>query len=166
MEPGGGRPAQNLSLRFIVNTDNTYKVSAAEYLAQGLEKLGVAVQLDKLAWEDYVAALAAGEFDLYLGEVKLTGDFDLTALIAPEGTLNYGGYSDADAQTLLAAFRAAGEGQRETAASALYARLAETAPFTPICFKNWSVLTHWGSLTGLSPTQQNVFYGLTGWKMG
>ena len=53
MEPGGGRLRtngwQNLSLRFIVNTDNTYKVSAAEYLAQGLEKLGVAVQLDKLA---------------------------------------------------------------------------------------------------------------------
>ena len=157
---------QNLSLRFIVNTDNTYKVSAAEYLAQGLGKLGITVELEKLPWEDYVAALTAGEFDLYLGEVKLTGDFDLTALIAPEGTLNYGGYSDADAQTLLSAFRAAGEGQREAAASALYARLAETAPFTPICFKNWSVLTHWGSLTGLSPTQQNVFYGLTGWEMG
>ena len=157
---------QNLSLRFIVNTDNTYKVSAAEYLAQGLGKLGITVELEKLPWEDYVAALTAGEFDLYLGEVKLTGDFDLTALIAPEGTLNYGGYSDADAQTLLSAFRAAGEGQREAAASALYAHLAETAPFTPICFKNWSVLTHWGSLTGLSPTQQNVFYGLTGWEMG
>ena len=157
---------QNLSLRFIVNTDNTYKVSAAEYLAQGLEKLGVTVQLDKLAWEDYVAALTAGEFDLYLGEVKLTGDFDLTALIAPAGALNYGKYSDADAQTLLAAFRAAGEDGRSVAASALYAHLAETAPITPICFKNWSVLTHWGSLTGLSPTQQNVFYGLTGWEMG
>lgn len=157
---------QNLSLRFIVNTDNTYKVSAAEYLAQGLGKLGITVQLDKLSWEDYVAALTAGEFDLYLGEVKLTGDFDLTALIAPDGALNYGKYSDADAQTLLTAFRAAGEGQRETAASALYTHLAETAPFTPICFKNWSVLTHWGSLTGLSPTQQNVFYGLTGWEMG
>ena len=157
---------QNLSLRFIVNTDNTYKVSAAEYLAQGLEKLGVTVQLDKLAWEDYVAALTAGEFDLYLGADKLTGDSALTALGAPAGALNYGKYSDADAQTLLAAFRAAGEDGRSAAASALYAHLAETAPITPICFKNWSVLTHWGSLTGLSPTQQNVFYGLTSWEMG
>lgn len=113
------------------------------------------------------AALTAGEFDLYLGEVKLTGDFDLTVLITPDGALNYGKYSDADAQTLADRLPGrAGEGQREAAASALYTHLAETAPFTPICFKNWSVLTHWGSLTGLSPTQQNVFYGLTGWEMG
>ena len=62
-----------------------------------------------------MAALTAGEFDLYLGEVKLTGDFDLTALIAPAGALNYGKYSDADAQTLLAAFRAAGEDGRSAA---------------------------------------------------
>ena len=29
--------------------------------------------------------LEAGDFDLYLGEVRLTADFDLTALITPGG---------------------------------------------------------------------------------
>ena len=141
-------------------------MSAAEYLAQGLEKLGVTVQLDKLAWEDYVAALTAGEFDLYLGEVKLTGDFDLTALIAPAGALNYGKYSDADAQTLLAAFRAAGEDGRSAAASALYAHLAETAPITPICFKNWSVLTHWDSEIARPPPSRTCSKRPDRWEMG
>lgn len=111
-----------------------------------------------------MSALAAGDFDLYLGEVKLTADFDLTALIAPEGVLNYGGYQDEEAMARLAAMRAADDAQRPAAAKALYRQLARTAPFTPLCFKSWSVLTHWGKIAGLGPTQQNVFYGFSDWK--
>ena len=55
---------------------------------------------------------------------------------------------------------------RSEAAQALYRQIARTAPFTPICFKSWSVLTHWGKIAGLNPTQQNVFYGFSNWKPG
>ena len=51
------------------------------------------------------AALAAGKFDLYYGEVKLTADWDLRSLLATGGALNYGGYSDAALDSLLAACR-------------------------------------------------------------
>ena len=159
-----GREA--LTLTFVVNTDNSYKVSAAEYLTELLSREGIAVELKKLPWEDYVAALEGGEFDLYLGEVKLTADFDLTALLAPGGTLNYGAFADGETQDLLAAYLAADAAGRSEAAQALYRQIARTAPFTPICFKSWSVLTHWGKIAGLNPTQQNVFYGFSNWKPG
>lgn len=157
---------ETLSLTLLVNSENSYKSAAADYLASGLTRAGAAVTVRKLPWDDYAAALAAGDFDLYLGEVRLTADFDLSDLLTPGGALNYGGYRDEAVQGLLAAFRSAGGEARKTAASALYRGVAESAPFTPICFKNWSVLTHWGRLTGLSPTQQNVFYGFPGWKTG
>ena len=49
------------------------------------------------------------------------------------------------------------------AASALYAYLAQEAPIAPICFKNGSVLTQWGRLSGLSPVRGNIFNRLEGW---
>lgn len=158
------RGRDTLTLTFLVNNDNNYKLAVAEYLAADLAKAGVKAELKKLTWEDYNAALAAGDFDLFLGEVKLTGDFDLTPLLGTGGALNYGGYADPDTDTLLAEYLAAGDVTRPAAASNLCRRLGETNPVTMLCFKNWSVLTHWGKINGVKATQQNIFSGFSGWK--
>jgi len=159
------RGRETLALRFVVPGENTDRISAAEQLAKNLTDEGVSVELKKLSWEDYTAVLARGDFDLYLAEVRLTGDFDLTALLAPTGALNYGGYQDASAAGLLSAFRAADGAARGQAAGALYEYLAQEPPFAVICFKNWSLLTQWRLLTGLTPTQQNVFYRFADWTV-
>ena len=64
------------------------------------------------------------------------------------------------------AYRAAAGTARETAAAALWARLAQEAPFAVLCFQNQSVLTQWGMVSGLTPTQQNPFYGFAHWSVG
>lgn len=156
---------ERLELRLVVSNDNAVKLAAAEQLAGGLSQAGIAVELRKLTWEEYLTALEQGEFDLYLGEVRLTANFDLSVLIGPEGPLNYGGYADEEAQVLLAAFCAAGEQERSTAALALYRRLAEEPPFVVLCFKSWSLLTQWNQVSGVTPTQQNVFYGFYDWNV-
>jgi peptide/nickel transport system substrate-binding protein len=79
-----------LSLTFLVNSENSFKAAAADYLAKELGALGIAVDLRKLGWNDYEKALRAGAFDLYLGETMLTPDFDLSELVAKTGALNYG----------------------------------------------------------------------------
>lgn len=152
-----GRTA--LALELLVNTDNAFKLSAAEHLARELEKLGIKVNLVKLSWQDYADRLSRGAFDLYLGETVLKADFDLDALLGPSGQLNYGGWRNEEAQGLLDRFRSAGSGARPAAASALYEVLAREAPIAPICFKSQSVLAQWGQLSGLSPTRADPFAG-------
>ena len=164
-EGGWTKGRQSLSLRFVAPVDNPIRVSAAEHLAAGLTDLGIQVDLQLLAWDDYVAALEGGNFDLYLAEVRLTADFDLTALITAGGSLNYGGYADTQAAQLLQEYRAAVVQGRETSGLRLYERLAEEPPFAVLCFKNWSVLTQWNRVSGLTPTQQNVFYGFANWDI-
>ena len=158
-----GRTA--LSLTLLVNQDNTYKVTVAEALAASLETLGCTVTVQKLPWEDYTKALAAGKFDLYLAESLLTADFDLEALLGFAGVLNYGGYVDAQTTQLMAECRAASGEARKTAAAALYARIGETAPIIPLCFKNGSLLTQWGQVSGAEPTQRDVFSGFERWQI-
>ena len=154
---------QDLALTLLAPADNPARTAAAELLADGLENLGLSVTLDLLPWPDYLAALERGDFDLYLGEVRLTADFDLTALLA--GALNYGGYADEEALRRLDSFRAASGQGRDLSARRLYERLAKEPPFGVIGFKNWSVLTQWSRISGMTPTQQNVFYGFAHWSI-
>lgn len=147
-----------LSLSFLVNADNSYKVSVARYLAAQLEEAGIQVTLQELGWEEFVHALGRRNFDLYLGEVKLTADFDLTALLQTRGQLNYGGYSSGEMDALLSAFRAASWEDRPAAAAALCRQVAEQAPIVPLFFKNHSFLTHWGGFSPTAVTQGRLFH--------
>ena len=152
-----------VELNLLVNSDNSFKTSVAHYLAESLAKAGIQVTVDARSWDAYTAALQSGDFDLYLAEVKLTADFDLTPLVGSGGSLNYGGYASGETDALLSAFRAARGEARTTAAVQLYTQLSAQAPIIPLCFKTHTVLTHWGTVEGVTPTQQNLFYRLTDW---
>ena len=144
-----------LSLTFVVNTDSSFKLAIAEYLTEQLIHMGMDVELKKLAWDDYLAALETGTFDLYLGEVALSADFDLSALLSVDGTLNFGGYQSAEMDTAQFILRRTGIGE-----ALLLEQFLTDAPFAPLCFKKHSVLTQWQAVSGLEPTRQNPFYNL------
>ncbi len=156
---------QTLGLELVVSAENADRVAVAQHLAAGLNDMGIQTTLTKLAWEDYVSALQRGDFDLYLGEVRLTADFDLTALITAGGALNYGGYSDQQAAQLLQTCRATTGQSRDLASRQLFSRLAQEPPFAVLCFKNWSVLTQWNAVSNMTPTQQNLFFQFAYWQI-
>lgn len=158
------RNGRSVELKLLVNTENSFRVSVADYLAQELAKLGLTVSVTKLPWDEFLSALARGEFDLYLAQVKLTADFDPAPLLT--GDLNYGGFWNEGTNALLAAYRAASGAARPDAARALCADLASKVPFAPLCFLRTSVLTQWGSVAGLEPTAQNAFYHIYNWTVG
>ncbi len=149
-----------LSLNFVVNTDNSFKLTVAEYLTEQLINIGISVNLQKLAWDDYVTALQRGDFDLYLGEVTLTADFDLTSLLSKKGALNYGSYDSAEMDALLLQLREATADNRTQVTNTFLECFQSDMPLAPLCFKNHAVLTRWGSVSGLNPTRQNPFYNL------
>lgn len=153
------------SLTILVNSENSAKAAAAQRIAYQLESAGMEVTLTKLAFEDYTAALAAGNFDLYLGEVVFTANFDLSPLLSSAGSLNYGGWREEQTDGLLSILQGASGSARTSAARALFTHLEEQVPLVPICFKNGSVLTQWGRLSGLSPVRGNVFAQLENWDL-
>ena len=153
------------TVTLVANSENTAKAAAAQRIASQLEAIGLSVRLSLLSYDSYVSALSAGNFDLYLGQVTLTGDFDLAPLLSSSGSLNYGRWQDALGDTLLSALQSARGDARAKAASDLFAYLNQQAPIVPVCFKNGSVLTQWSRLSGLSPVRGNVFYQLENWNL-
>ncbi len=146
-------------LTLLVNEENSFKKSIAEYLAESLTNAGLPVEVQVLPWEAYHAALAAGEFDLYYGEVRLTADWNLAPLLATGGSLNYSQWSNPQTDALLSAFAAAED--RTTAMNTLCAHLQSQAPILPVCFKSTSVLYQADVVENLTPTAAEPFYNLT-----
>lgn len=147
------------TLTLLVNEENSFKVSVAQAIANSFSSDGVPMTVKVLPWEEYMATLAAGDFDLYYGEVKLTADWDLRPLLSTEGALNVSGWADPQADQLLSAFISAAD--RPAAMKRLCAYLREQAPILPICFKSTSVLMQTDVLTGLKPTMAEPFYNLS-----
>ena len=152
-----------VELTLLVNSENSFRTATANYIAEELGKLGITVTVQELPWEDFLTALSTGAFDLYLGQVKMTADFDLTALLT--GSLNYGCYWNEETSLLLTAYQAASGDHRADTASTLHSHLASTLPFVPLCFLRTSVYTQWGAVSGLQPTQQNPFYHFYSWSI-
>ena len=147
------------TLTLLVNEENAFKVAAAREIAENFTAAGIAVTVRALPWAEYTAALAAGNFDLYYGEARLSADWDLSALVGTGGALNYGGWSDPQTDQLLAEYAAAAD--RAAALERLCRHLGEQAPILPIAFKSTSVLVQANVVEGLDPTAAEPFYNLT-----
>lgn len=149
------------ALTLLANEENPFKVSLAEYLCRRLTEDGLTVTPAVLPWAEYLEALEAGDFDLWLGEVRLTADWDVSPLISANGTLNYGGYSDTATDALLRAFLADGS---EASAAALCRQLQAEAPLLPLVFKSSSLLTPEGLIENAAPTAAQPFFNLEDWR--
>ena len=155
-----------LELTVLVCSENPYKVAVAEKLVSEMKAGGVPTKLESVSWDDYLRKLQDGEYSVYIGETRLQADFDLSPLYLAGGSLNYGGISGGEYEERIKAFLAA-ESDEDRAAKAeeLCTYLTDRSSIVPVAYKKHAVLTHVGVASGLMPTQSNIFYGITDWKI-
>lgn len=82
-----GKP---LELTLLVNSDSTSKLAAARLIVEQLKAAGIKITLTEQSRDAYFAALKAGQFQLYLGEIKLLPNMDIRSLVLEGGSAAYG----------------------------------------------------------------------------
>ena len=152
-------------LQLLVNSENSFKIAAAEHIALTLNRYDFEVTVTVLDWEDYLFAVSTGNYDLYYGECKLGADWDLTPLLSVEGAMNYGGYVNPETEELLLNAKRAGDSQRKAALEALYRHLQTLNPIIPLGFKQVDLLLPQGAVDVVTPTAANPFYSLDHWQV-
>lgn len=150
-------------LDLVVNAESDARIVISEQYAQTLRALGIQVSVKKLSYPDYLAALGALEYDLYVGETKLPADFSLKNLLAADGLWNYPKFADEELDARLAALALAPPETELYAAQRVYNRLFETQPFMVVCFRSKLACTQRGKISGLTPTASNAFYNWPNW---
>ena len=153
------------ALTLLVNEENRFKVSAASEIARVLNQYDLSVIVQVLPWDDYLAALQNGQYDLYYGQTRLHADWDLTALIGTYGALNYGGFSNPTTDELLYAYLAAQGQRRDTVLTSLCETFQQQQPIVPICFKAVSVLVTNHAVDEITPTATDPFYQMENWTV-
>ncbi len=144
----------------LVNKDDSLRLRAARAVGEMLTAGGLVVQMKELDTSAYKKALQNKEYDLYLGQTKLSANMDLSPFFSSSGALNYGGINNITAYALcLEAL--ANSGNYYT----LHQNVMDNGLLCPVLFRSYAIYTTRGLLSGLTPSRDNVFYYSLGKSM-
>lgn len=81
----------DLSVSLLVNGTNSDRVTCAKLIKNQLDAAGFKVKISTASsYENYESMIKKEQFDLYLGEIKITPDMSLRSFFSDDGSSNYG----------------------------------------------------------------------------
>ncbi len=116
-------------VKIIVNKESETKVSCAKYIGKCLQNLGLRVTVKSLSFDDYEEALEDGDYDLYIGEVRISPNMDLSCFFKKGGNAAYGITSS----TIRSAYSDFKTGSIDI--NTFIGVFEEEYPFIPICYR-------------------------------
>ena len=141
------------TVKLLLNTDDSVRLRAGRAIARMLSAAGLKVVTDERNGVSYRKALQQRNFDLYLGQTRLSANMDLSEFFDTAGVLNYGSMSNA-ALYGLCQESLANSGNFYT----LHQKIAEDGRLTPILFRSNAIFAQRGAFTSLTPSRDNLFF--------
>ena len=123
---------QPFTIHLIVPTTSTEQEKIASVVADELRKIGVRFEVLPLEWSQFRRAIELHDFELAAIEWTIDAEPDLFPLFhstAASGSLNYGGYSNANVDRLLEALRS-DTGDRNEMQHDIVTQIRDDEPYT------------------------------------
>ncbi len=145
-------------ITILVNKESTVKVNCAKFIGKNLKSLGAKVTVSALEFKEYQQALKDGDYDLYIGEVKLSPNMDLSAFFKAGSSLSYG----ISSETVSNAYNDFKSGNIDI--GTFINVFEEEKPFIPICYRT-SVAYYSNEITFEGTVGENdLFKNIYTWK--
>lgn len=123
-----------LSFSLLINNDNPSHVLAANLIKTQLFEVGINITINALNYDRYVSALNSRSFQLYLAEVKISNNFDISPLITVGGSCAYGIIAEDTDSNLSDIVNKYSLG--EASISDIITAVSSKMPFIPICYRS------------------------------
>lgn len=148
------------TVTLAVNKSDSVRLQAAQLIKQMLEDCGLRVTIEDNSTPYFVERLEAGNFDLYIGQTRLSPNMDLSEFFDEKGDLNFGGMEHSATYTMC-------EEALENSGNYynLHQMVLRHGNLTPILFRTYGVYMERGLLDDLSPARDNVFWYSSGKSM-
>lgn len=144
---------KSIELVIAVNSENRLRVQMAQAIEHFLENVGLSAEVRAMKQDDYQKALSKRDYDIYIGEVKLQNDMDITPLIS--SGVNFTGKKSA---VLEAAVRSFNVGEMDI--SELTQIFGSEMPILPVFFKKGTLIITRRVEGNPNPTQEDIFGGI------
>jgi peptide/nickel transport system substrate-binding protein len=154
-----GYDSSKLKLTILVDT-NENKISCANLLKVQLEAVGFTVTINKLSASDYSSKISNSNFNLYIGEVKLSDDMCLYPFFDEDGGASYG--IDLDNMTCDDAYSKYLSGDEELGKFVL--SFYDEMPYIPLVYKK-GMICYSKALNGdMQGYYGNFFSNIESWN--
>ncbi len=138
---------------FLANQDDSLRLRVARNIAKMLEEGGLKVQMKVLGGNAYRKALQDWDYDIYLGQTRLSPNMDLSAFFSTYGDLSWGGVNDVAAYALsLQALENYGN------YFTLHKMVMDKGLICPVLFRSYAIYASRGVVSNLTPARESVFY--------
>lgn len=142
-------------VRLLVYSASSDKLAAAQLLQEQWQAEGIRVDITEAPDQNtYLQTIQSGDFDLYIGEVKLYNNMDLSPFWT--GEAHWGLAPSEGLTAAYAAFR-----QNAGTAEDLEAAFAAEMPFLPLVWHSGTVISS-RRVSGISASLSSPFYSLSG----
>lgn len=147
---------KSLNATLTVCKDNKFKLAIANQIKEQLGKLNFNVKIIELGFKDYKRVIEAGEYEMYLGEIKIPANMNLSAFFSPGG--------EAYTESVLA------DGYYQVLAGELslsdFARgFEDEMPFVPLCYRSGMAVYSRSISASTQFTCYDGFYGIDKWTV-
>lgn len=128
-----------LTIKLLVNADNTQRTALAESIANSLKNTGFDVVLEKTSYEEYTAKIAGDDFDMFIGETEVSGNPNPMAMLTgADNYFNYDTSRTGSFYTRLCTFTDMEE--MKTQIGQFGQMLCNDPPYLPLYFKTENVI--------------------------
>lgn len=141
----------------LVNKENGFKLETAEFIAGYLNALGFKVILKDYEPQYYTEAIELGSYDMYIGEIKLTANMDLSPLLG--GTQGYG--INPECASVIRYNQLIGGGCE---LMDFVNTFNEDLPFIPLCYRNGAASYTNSMNADFNCCDNDVFYDIETWS--
>lgn len=147
---------KGIVLKLLVNDDNDIKFNVAGIIQDCLTEAGIETQVEFAPWEDFLAKIEQGSYDMYLGEMNYSPEVNPAYLL--NGMEEYSALlDDLQKQTT--------EEGRKQAYYRIQEKVAWDIPLVPLYFDVESILYSSRISGQIRPLRDNVFYSIDKWKI-
>lgn len=141
------------TVELLVWSADFSRVELANTLADAFSHYGIHVRVVSVDYDTYKNRLRNGNFDMFIGEVRLSNNFDLSPFFSADGDLNFGHITHNGLyQQSLDALENSGN------AYDLYQHIMDTGLICPVLFKSYAVMGTRGTISTLQPAVDSVFH--------
>lgn len=150
-----GTVKHRLSATLICQKQNAMHKAAAEEIAKELRAAGMQVSVKALSDGDYRSRLSSGDYDLYLGEVRLPDTLSLDAVLTGAGGAAYG--ISAGGYALWSQYKSGALSTEKFVAGFM-----KEMPFVPLCYAQGLTLSS-ARLSGVLPRGTDLYGDTEQW---
>ncbi len=146
-----------LKLSILVCNNNPYKKGVAEALQKSLATLGIKSTISVKNSKEYLKALQDGHYEIYIGEIELPADGDLSEFFTLEGSVNYG---IAEKPSVLYNNFKNGTSSMTEFIEGFYTNV----PFVPLFYRK-SVMSVNPKISGMNLTEGDIYLSVCDWRV-